>query len=165
MKYRFIRRHAEDYPVNMMCRLLNVHRSAYYGWRKQPCKVIPPQEMALRRRMKELFSASRESLGSRMLMENLCKEGFTIGRERTRNLMKSLDLKVKHKRKFKITTDSKHKFSVAENILDRQFNPKGPNQAWGTDITYLWTQEGWIYLAIVIDLYSRRVVGWAIVDV
>ena len=98
-------------------------------------------------------------------MENLCKKGFTIGRERTRNLMKSLDLKVKHKRKFKITTDSKHKFSVAENILDRQFNPKGPNQAWGTDITYLWTQEGWIYLAIVIDLYSRRVVGWAIVDV
>ena len=162
MKYGFIRHYAEDYPVNMMCRLLNVHRSAYYEWRKQPCKVIPAQELALRRRMKALFAASRESLGSRMMMENLRTEGFTIGRERTRNLMKSLNLKVKYKRKFKITTDSKHKFPVAQNILNRQFYPQSPNQVWGTDITYLWTQEGWIYLAVVIDLYSRRVVGWAI---
>ena len=161
MKYGFIQRHAQSYPINMMCRLLNVHRSAYYHWRSQPCRVIPPEELALRRRMKELFTASRESLGSRMMSKNLRTEGFSVGRERTRNLMKSMNLKVKHKRKFKITTDSKHKYPVAENVLNRQFNPQVANQAWGTDITYLWTQEGWIYLAIVIDLYSRRVVGWA----
>ena len=75
--------------------------------------------------------------------------------------MKALNLKVKIKRKYKVTTDSKHRFPVAENILNRQVSPQSPNQAWGTDITYLWTQEGWIYLAVVIDLYSRRVVGWA----
>ncbi len=112
--------------------------------------------------MKELFAASRESLGSRMMKKNLCKEGFQIGRDRVRRLMKSLNLKVKAKRKYKVTTDSKHAFPVAENVLNRQFTPQLPNQVWGTDITYLWTQEGWIYLAIVIDLYSRRVVGWAI---
>ena len=162
MKYGFIHKHAEDYPITMMCQLLRVHRSAYYDWRDQPYKVIPPEELVLRRRMKELFAASRDSLGSRTMMENLRTEGFDIGRERTRNLMKALNLKVKHKRKYKVTTDSKHKFPVAENVLNRQFSPQAANQAWGTDITYLWTQEGWIYLAIVIDLYSRRVVGWAI---
>jgi transposase InsO family protein len=94
-------------------------------------------------------------------MGNLREEGFKIGRYRTRRLMKVLNLKVKQKRKYKVTTDSKHHLSVAENVLNRQFSPTAPNQAWGADITYLWTQEGWIYLAVVIDLYSRRVVGWA----
>ena len=161
MKYAFIRDHAKRWPVVHMCRLLGVKRSSYYDWRKRPAKVIPAEELALRRRMKALFAASRESLGSRTMMENLRKEGFEIGRERTRKLMKALNLKVKQKRKYKVTTDSKHRLPVAENVLDRQFLPTGPNQAWGTDITYLWTQEGWLYLAVVIDLYSRRVVGWA----
>jgi transposase InsO family protein len=111
--------------------------------------------------MKALFVASRESLGSRTMMKNLRAEGFEIGRERTRTLMKALNLKVKIKRQYKVTTDSKHRFPVAENVLNRRFSPQAPNQVWGTDITYLWTQEGWIYLAVVIDLYSRRVVGWA----
>jgi HTH-like domain/Integrase core domain len=106
--------------------------------------------------MKELFRASRDSLGSRTLMRNLREEGFAIGRDRTRRLMKALNLKVKRKRKYKATTDSKHNLPVAENVLNRQFGPQGPNQAWGTDITYLWTREGWVYLAVVIDLYSRR---------
>ena len=95
------------------------------------------------------------------MMEQLRKEGFEIGRDRTRRLMKVLNLKVKQKRKYKVTTDSKHRLPVAENVLNRQFNPQGPNQAWGTDTTYLWTQQGWVYLAVVIDLYSRRVVGWS----
>ena len=94
-------------------------------------------------------------------MKHLREEGFAIGRDRTRRLMKVLNLKVKQKRKYKATTDSKHNLPVAENVLNRQFAPQGPNQAWGTDIRYLWTQEGWVYLAVVIDLYSRRVVGWA----
>lgn len=111
--------------------------------------------------MKELFAASRGSLGSRMMKKNLRQEGFEIGRERVRRLMKTLNLKVRRKRKFKATTDSKHQLPVAENVLNRQFSPQAPNQAWGTDITYLWTQQGWVYLAVVIDLYSRRVVGWS----
>jgi len=161
VKYGFIREHAGRWPVVHLCRLLGVQRSTYYDWRDRPGKVIAAEELALRRRMKELFVASRESLGSRMMMRQLRDEGFTIGRERTRRLMKALKLKVKAKRKYKVTTDSKHQLPVAENVLDRRFSPQAPNQVWGTDITYLWTQEGWIYLAVVIDLYSRRVVGWA----
>ena len=161
MKYGFIRDHAGRWPVVHQCRLLGVQRSAYYDWRDQPCKVFSPEELVLRRRMKELFRASRDSLGSRTLMKNLHEEGIKIGRYRTRRLMKALNLKVKQKRRYKVTTDSNHTLPVAENVLNRQFTPQGPNQAWGTDITYLWTQEGWIYLAVVIDLYSRRVVGWA----
>ena len=162
MKYGFIGRHAGRYRVTMRCRVLGVQRSAYYAWRGQPGKVIEPQELALRGRMKALFAASRGSLGSRMLMNNLNQEGFQIGRERTRGLMKTLNLKVRHKRKYKVTTDSKHRLSVVKNVLNRAFSPSAPNQAWGADITYLWTQQGWIYLAVVIDLYSPRVVGWCI---
>ena len=160
MKYGFIRDHSGHWPVVHLCRLLEVRRSAYYDWREQPGKIIPAQELAMRRRMKELFAASRSSLGSRTLMKNLRLEGFEIGRDRTRRLMQRLNLKVKQKRKYQVTTDSKHQLPVAQNVLNRAFSPPAPNRAWGTDITYLWTQQGWIYLAVVIDLYSRRVVGW-----
>jgi putative transposase len=162
VKYGFIRDHAIDYPVKLLCRMLSVQRSAYYDWRDQPGEVIGPEELSLRRRMKELFAASRGSLGSRMMMNNLRQEGFEIGRDKTRRLMQALELKVNQKRKYKVTTDSKHKLPVAKNVLNQDFSPSAPNQSWGTDITYLWTQEGWIYLAVVIDLYSRRVVGWSI---
>jgi len=162
VKCAFIQQHSSRYPVTLMCRMIGVAQSTYYDWKNRGPKVIPPEELALRRRLKELFIASRESLGSRTLKENLRSEGFDIGRDRVRRLMKSMNLEVKQKRKYKVTTDSKHRFLVAENILDRQFNPKAPNQVWGADITYLWTQEGWLYLAVIIDLYSRRVVGWCI---
>ena len=162
MKYAFIQKYAKKYPVTLMCRVMGTKHSSYYDWRSRGCQVIPAEELQLRRRMKALFSLSRQSLGSRMMMQNLHDEGFDIGRYRVRMLMKSMDLVVKRKRKYKVTTDSKHHFPVAENILDRQFYPAAPNQVWATDITYLWTQEGWVYLAVVIDLCSRRVVGWAL---
>jgi len=162
VKYAFIRDQANDFPVRLLCQQLGVQRSVYYEWRAQPCKIIAPEELVLRRRMKELFAASRGSLGSRMMMKNLRQEGFEIGRNKTRRLMKRLGLKVKLKRKYKVTTDSKHDFPVAKNVLNRDFSPAAPNQVWGSDITYLWTQQGWIYLAVIIDLCSRRVVGWSI---
>jgi putative transposase len=161
VKYAFICKQSAQYPVTLLCRVMGVNRSPYYDWKGRDPDIIPPEELALRRRMKALFAASRESLGSRTLMENLQAEGFTIGRDKVRRLMKILKLTVKQKRKYKITTHSKHRFPVAHNVLNRQFSPQAPNQAWGTDITYLWTQEGWLYLAVVIDLYSRRVVGWS----
>jgi len=161
VKYAFIQGHAVKYPVTLLCRVIGVKHSSYYDWHKRGGKVIPAEALRLRRRMKELFRASRQSLGSRMMMENLNDEGFDIGRYRVRMLMKSMGLVVKRKRKYKITTDSKHNHPVAENILDRQFYPTSPNQVWATDITYLWIQEGWLYLAVVIDLCSRRVVGWS----
>ena len=141
---------------------MKIKRGSYYAWCKKGATVIAPEELLLRRRMKDLFEASRQSLGSRMLMKNLSTEGFTIGRYRTAKLMKIMNLKVKIKCKHKVTTDSKHKLPIAENVLDRQFNPDAPNKVWGTDITYVWTQQGWLFLAVVIDLYSRRVVGWCV---
>lgn len=161
MKYAFVLANSTDYPITVLCRTLELNRSAYYDWRKRGVKVVPPEELVLRRRMKELFTESRQSLGSRMLMNNLRADDFNVGRYVVRRRMKTLGLVVKSKRKFKVTTDSNHRFPVAQNVLNRNFSPALPNQAWGTDITYLWTDEGWVYLAIVIDLYSRRVVGWA----
>lgn len=162
MKYGFIQKWSTDYPVTLLCRILLIKPGSYYAWRKRDAKVIPAEELTLRRRMKALFEASRESLGSRTLRKKLQAEGFNISRYKTRKLMKVMDLKVKLKRKYKVTTNSKHKLPIADNVLNRQFNPEAPNQRWGTDITYIWTQEGWLYLAVVIDLYSRRIVGWCI---
>src|SRR5690606_6049676 len=106
------------------------------------------------------FTESRKSLGSRQLMKHLRKEGFEIGRYRVRTLMKKLGLVVRRKRRFVITTDSRHGLPVAENRLNRDFSPTEQNRVWTTDITYIWTLQGWVYLAVVMDLYSRRVVGW-----
>lgn len=141
---------------------MGVGTSSYYAWLKRSAQVIPASELALRRRLKALFEASRRSLGSRTLMNQLREEGFEVGRYRVRRLMKLMGLVVKRKRKFRITTQSNHRLPVAQNILNRQFRPAKPNQAWGTDVTYVWTREGWLYLAIVIDLYSRRVIGWSL---
>ena len=162
MKYRFIRAHADEFPVTMQCHILGVKRSAYYDWRAAPGKVIGAEELVVRRRMKALFTASRGSLGSRTMAKNLCQEGFEVGRAKARRLMQRLGLQVKTRHKYKVTTDSQHAYRVAPNVLDRRFSPSAPNQAWGADITYLWTQQGWVYLAVVIDLYSRRVVGWSV---
>lgn len=162
MKYAFINERSGRYPVAMLCRVTGVSRSPYYAWKARGAKIIPLEEWVLRRRMRELFTASRASLGSRTLAKNLQEEGIEAGRYKVRMRMKAMRLQVKQKRKYKVTTDSAHRLPVAGNVLDRQFNPDQPNQVWGSDISYLWTQEGWIYVAVIIDLYSRRVVGWAI---
>jgi len=139
VKYGFIRDHGDRWPVNMLCRMLAVQRSAYYDWRDRGGKVVPPEELGLRRRMKELFTTSRRSMGSRTMMKRLREEDYEIGRYRVRRLMQALDLVVKPKRKYRVTTDSNHRLPVAENVLNRRFAPTAPNQAWGTDITYMWT--------------------------
>ena len=139
---------------------MTVSRSAYYDWRRSGAKIISSQTWQLYQRMKALFAESRSSLGSRQMMKQLRKEGHTIGRYRVRSLMKKLGLVVKRKRRFVLTTDSKHSHPLAESLLNRKFNPAQPNQVWTTDITYIWTLQGWLYLAVVIDLYSRRIVGW-----
>lgn len=161
MKYAFVSEYALEFPVTVLCRVLSLNRSAYYDWRARDAKPVEPREHALQDRMKSLFSESRQSIGSRRMMHKLRSEGLKTGRYRVRRRMKTLGLVVKSKRKFKITTDSNHKHPVAPNVLNRDFSPTAPNRSWGTDITYLWTSEGWVYLAIVIDLYSRRVVGWS----
>ena len=162
MKYDFIAKWANEFPIRLMCRTLHVNKSAYYAWKANGAKTISAQDLRLRQRMRALFDRSRRSLGSRTLTQGLRGEGFRIGRYRVRQLMKRLGLVVKAKRRFRVTTDSRHGLPVAANVLARQFNPTGVNQVWASDITFIWTQEGWLYLAVVIDLHSRRVVGWCI---
>ncbi len=159
VKYGFIRDHAGNYLVNRLCRLLGVRRSAYYDWRDQPGRVIAPAELALRRRLKELLAASRGSLGSRTMMKNLNQEGFEIGHDRTRRLMKALNLKVKAKRKYKVTTDSKQPLAVAQNVLNQEFSPQAPNHAWGVNTTICGPSRAGFTWRGSSDLYSRR--GWA----
>jgi putative transposase len=148
--------------VTALCQIMQVSRSAYYAWYQCPAKLISAETLHLYRRAKELFNASRQSLGSRELSKKLRSEGFEIGREATRTLMKRLKLVVKQRQAYKVTTQRKHGDSVADNLLNQNFNPVAANEIWAGDITYLRTAEGWMYLAIVMDLYSRRIVGWAI---
>lgn len=162
MKFDFIQSHSQIYPVVTMCRVMGVSRSTFYDWRKRPAKVIDAATLHLYRRMKVLFAASRSSLGSRELMKKLREEGFDIGRERVRKLMKKLKLKVTQRVAYKVTTKRKHSDSVSDDLLNQNFNPVTANEVWAGDVTYLKTGEGWMYLAVVMDLYSRRIVGWHI---
>jgi len=141
---------------------MQVSTSAYYAWRKRPGKLIDADVLHLHRRIKSLFKQSRNSLGSRELMKNLRKEGIAISRYKVSKLMKKLGLIVTQRVAYKVTTKRRHGDDVADNLLNQNFNPVGPNQIWAGDITYLLTGEGWMYLAIVMDLYSRRIVGWFI---
>jgi len=141
---------------------MQVGKSAYYDWSQRPAKVISAETLHLYRQAKTLFKASRESLGSRELVKKLRKEGIVIGRYRMRTVMRKLKLKVKQRIAYKVTTKRKHSDQVADNLLNQNFNPMAPNEVWAGDITYLRTAEGWMYLAIVMDLYSRRIVGWHI---
>lgn len=162
MRYDYIRQRSQYYPVILLCRVMRVSSSAYYEWKKRPAKLITAQELHLYRRAKALFKASRNSLGSRELSKKLREEGLVIGRYATRTLMRKLNLTVRQRIQYKVTTQRKHSDSVAVNLLNQQFNPVGINEVWAGDITYLRTGEGWLYLAVVMDLYSRRIVGWAI---
>ena len=162
MRYRFISRQSKEFPVTVLCRVMGVSCSAYYDWRKRPAKIISADELQLYRRAKALFESSRNSLGSRTLSKKLREEGFQIGRYRTRTIMRKLGLKVQQRVAYKVTTRRKHIDRVADNLLNQNFNPLSENEVWAGDITYLRTHEGWMYLAIVMDLYSRRIVGWSI---
>lgn len=146
----------------MACRVMRVSASAYYEWRKRPTKIFSVETLHLFRRAKALFKDSRNSLGSRELVKKLREEGFEITRYRVINLMRRLNLVVKQRVAYKVTTKRKHSDAVADNLLNMNFNPVAPNQVWAGDVSYLKTGEGWLYLAVVMDLYSRRIVGWHI---
>jgi len=141
---------------------MKVGKSAFYAWKVRPVTIITAHELNLHRRARALFKDSRESLGSRELAKNLNKEGFDVTRHQVTKLMKTLNLVVKQRLAYKVTTTRKFSDAVADNLLNQNFEPVGKNQIWAGDITYLKTGEGWMYLAIVMDLYSRRIVGWAI---
>lgn len=142
---------------------MQVSRSAYYHWLND--EHFPKEdEKMLKAKVKLIFDKSKKTYGTRRIVKALNEEGVEIGRFKIRRFMEQLQLKARYPKRFKMTTDSNHPFEVAPNILNRQFNPTAPNQIWTTDISYVWTLEGWMYVAVVMDLYSRQIVGWAVDD-
>jgi putative transposase len=141
---------------------MEVSRSGYYGYVQREAKrAVVCQELELLGRVKAIHQKSGRSYGSRRMAKQLQDEGFAVGRYQARGLMRKAGIAVKPRKRFRVTTDSRHSHPVAPNRLDRQFEVDRPNQVWASDITYLWTAEGWLYLAIVIDLFSRKAVGWS----
>lgn len=160
MNYQFVEQlHKKAVTVGRLCRVLGVSRSGYYGSRQRARAT--PAACLVSTQLKVEFAASGCVYGSRRLSAVLRSQGLRIGRHRVRRLMREHRLRALWRRKFVHTTDSGHALPVSSNVLARQFNPSGPNRAWVSDITYIRTRSGWLYLAVVLDLYARKVVGWA----
>lgn len=158
----FIDAEKANHPVTMLCKVAGISSSRYYQLSKKTMGVRAVEDAELQREIQEIYEEGRGNYGSPRVHDELGKRGFNLSRKRVIRLMNRLGLKAKTAKKFKVTTDSRHTLPIAPNLLERDFCPAGPNQAWVSDITYLRTRTGWLYLAVVIDLYSRRVVGWAL---
>ena len=151
------------FPVTALCRVMRVSRCGFYNHLQSiKTKKRNPKQEQLERRIKDIFKKSRKTYGSRRILASLRADDCNIGRYRVRSLMRNLNLKARTPKRFKVTTDSNHGHPVAQNLLDWQFDVSQPNTVYTTDITYIWTLEGWLYLAVVMDLYSRQIVGWAL---
>ena len=145
-----------------MCRILGVKRNGYYGYQKsQSEKIHDPKHEEMLDWIKEIAESSRHSYGYRRMKKALNVLGYPVTRGKTKKLMKEAGVRVRSRKKYKVTTNSNHKQPVFDNVLDRNFDVLKPDTAYVQDITYIWTQEGWLYLAVVIDLFSRKVVGWS----
>jgi transposase InsO family protein len=146
-----------------MCFVLKVSRSGYYGWLKKPKSERRKENEVILEAIKALRQEEpkKQVYGSPRLTRELCDQGIQCGKNRVAGIMKDNGIKAKTKKRFKQTTDSQHNNSIAPDLLEREFAASAPDQVYVTDITYIWTMEGWLYLAVVLDLFSRMVVGWA----
>ncbi len=164
MKYAWIDQHSADFSVHSMCQTLEVCRSAFYAWKKAPMTAKEQEDKALTDAIKTSFDEGRGCYVTRRIQQDLIEQDLTVSRRRIGRLMKTEGLHVKTKRKFKATTYSDHDDPIAPNLLNREFTVDKPDTCYVDDITYIATKEGWLYLATVINLYSRRVVGWSMAD-
>jgi transposase InsO family protein len=161
MRYQFIRDEQENYNTDMLCRVLDVSRSGFYDWRGRPKSKHKLEDEKILEQIKVFHCGSRCTYGSPRIHQDFKAKGIKVGKNRVARLMRQQGIEGKCKRRFKNTTQSKHHRPIVENHLQQQFEATTPNQKWVSDLTYIWTWEGWLYLAIVLDLYSRVVVGWA----
>ncbi len=161
MRYRVIQEYDRRYPIRLMCRALAVSAAGYYAWRARPESARSVSARTILSAIRVIHRDSRETYGSPRIWNALVKQGHRIGEHRVARLMRQDGIRAKTVTTWRATTQSQHRFSVAVNTLDRAFTVEAPNQVWAGDITYVWTLEGWLYLAVLLDLYSRRVVGWA----
>ncbi len=164
MKFEFIKAkkvEEADWSVRAMCRLLSVTRSGYYAWRRRPRGPRARETQRLLVAIRESWKRSDRNYGSPRVLEDLRAQGWRVSKKRVEKQMRENGMQAKRKRRYRNTTNSDHKRPVAPNLLDRKFDVEQPDTVWAGDITYIWTQEGWLYLAVILDLFSRRVVGWA----
>ena len=152
------------YPIALLCEVMQVSRSGYYAWRRRGDSVREKENRRLVPMVRELHRQSDMTYGTRRIAEDLQDCGIPCGRARARTLMGLAGVTARQTRKFKATTNSAHDLPVAPNLLGRDFSVDAPDKVWVSDITYIWTREGWLYLAVVIDLFSRMVVGWSLGD-
>ncbi len=163
MKYAWIDTQRKNFPLPTMCTTLTVSISGYRAWkgggRPDRTRLTDGQLLALLRSVHAQYKAA---YGSPRMYRELRERGYQVSKARVERLMREHDLRARHKRRFKATTDSRHALPVADNLLAREFAPASPNRVWTADLTYIWTDEGWLYLAVVLDLFNREVVGWSI---
>ena len=163
MKYAWIDAQRKTYPLPAMCTTLAVSASGYQAWKRggtpERKRLTDAQMLAL---IRSIHAELKGAYGSPRVVRELRGRGFPASKERVERLMRENGIRARHKRRFKATTDSKHALPVAPNLLNRNFVPAAPNRAWSADMTYIWTDEGWLYLAVVLDLFNREVVGWSI---
>ncbi len=161
MTFRFIAQNADQYPVTWMCEALEVSASGYYAWTCRPDSPTEQWRQELVGAIEEVHAEVRQRYGSPRMTAELKARGHECSENTVAKLMNAHGIKARAPRRFVRTTDSNHRLPVAANLLDRDFGPERPNQVWGADITYIPTQEGWLYLAVVEDLFSRMIVGWS----
>jgi putative transposase len=164
MRFRLIDAAKKEFPVQRLCKVLEVSQSGYFAWRGRPASQRQRDDLVLLAHVRSSFALSNGTYGSPQMTRELRDQGLRVGRRRTARLMRENGLRARQKRRFKRTTDSLHAFPVAPNLIDQDFSANQPDEKWGADISYLWTREGWLYLAVVVDLFARRVVGWAVSD-
>jgi transposase InsO family protein len=161
VKYVAIKKNENTFKVRMMCRVLAVSKSGYYGWRNRLSSSRAHKNSLLDAEIKKQFEREKGRAGAPRVTKQLKKNGISCSHNRVAKRMRALGLRAKAAKKFKATTNSKHSLPIAPNLLNQDFNASRPNQKWVSDITYIWTEEGWLYLAVIVDLYSRMVVGWS----
>ena len=162
MKFKFIADHQTVFPVRRMCQVLGVSASGYYAWRRRPVSEREQANLALLRRIQTIHADSQRTYGSPRVHAELVAQGVACNEKRVARLMRLYHLRAKQTKRYRVkTTDSDHDLPVAPNRLNRQFEAEAPNAKWVSDITYIPTREGWLYLATVMDLFSRRIVGWS----
>jgi transposase InsO family protein len=164
MSFALIDAKKADVAVETACAVLNVSVSGFYAWKNRSASKRQTDDMVLLAHIRAEFATSNETYGSPRMHAELKESGLAMGVHRVARLMSENGLKARQKTRFKRTTDSDHGGLVAKNVLDQDFTADAPDQKWGVDISYVWTAEGWLYLAIVLDLYSRKIVGWSMSD-
>ena len=161
-RFVFIDAHKKMYSIETLCRVMQVSSGGFRAWRTRPMSQRQRDDMVLLAHIRAQFKLSHYSYGRPRMTEDPRELGFDVSHHRVGRLMVQNGVSPIRTRKYKVTTDSNHNYNIAPNLLKQDFTATEPNQKWAGDISYIWTREGWVYLAVIIDLYSRRVIGWAV---